>query len=64
MCVETMEARIAHLDGAFGQVGDRLNGIDRRLDSLEQRMDARFNWLTGVVVGTWVTTILAVLFHH
>ncbi|MBV8601159.1 MAG: hypothetical protein JO359_06275 [Candidatus Eremiobacteraeota bacterium] len=69
-------------DAVFSQVADRLNGIDRRLDSLEQRseirfaqidsrfgqlaaqMDQRFNWLTGIVVATWITTILTILFHR
>lgn len=60
----TMEARIAHLEGACEQVSERLNSVDRRLDSLEQRMDVRFNWLTGIVVGTWITTILTVLVRH
>lgn len=82
---QTMEARMAHLEGAFDQMGERLNsidrrldGVDRRIDSLEQRMDVRFNaidvrfngmdlrfnWLIGIIVGTWITTILTVLFHH
>jgi tetrahydromethanopterin S-methyltransferase subunit G len=37
-----MEARIAHLEGAYVQVSDRLNSIDRRLDSLESRIETRF----------------------
>lgn len=56
---------------AFDQVSERLNSIDRRLegvdhrfDLLGQRLDVRFNWLTGIVIGTWITTILAVLFYH
>ncbi|MBV8151297.1 MAG: hypothetical protein JO101_03245 [Candidatus Eremiobacteraeota bacterium] len=74
------------LEIAFGQVADRLNGLDRRLDLFEQRLDSRFNllesrfeqrfnliesrfeqrfnWLIGVIIGTWITTILTVLFHH
>jgi hypothetical protein len=27
--------------------------MDRRLDGF----DCRFNWLTGIVVGTWITTM-------
>lgn len=56
---------------AFDQVSERLNsidrrleGVDRRFDLLGQRLDVRFNWLTGIVIGTWITTILAVLFYH
>lgn len=62
-----LEARIAHVEGAFNQVNERLGSIERRLDSIDARfnhVDARFNWLTGIVVGTWATTILTILFHH
>jgi tetrahydromethanopterin S-methyltransferase subunit G len=52
-------------------VDRRLDGMDRRLDSFEHRtalrfdqVERRFNWLTGIVVGTWITTMLAVIFHH
>jgi hypothetical protein len=51
--IQPMEARIAHLEGAFEQVGERLNGIERRID-----------WLIGIVVATWITTILTILFHR
>lgn len=59
-----LEARLAHLEGAFDQVSERLNGLERRLDILGQTLKHRFNWVIGTVVGTWVTTMLAVLFHH
>jgi tetrahydromethanopterin S-methyltransferase subunit G len=105
-----LETRLAYLEGAVGQVVERLNGIDRRLDTLEhvvqsrfsqleqliearfgandarftsidqrfvqidqrfamidQRfvmIDQRFNWLIGIVIGTWIITILTILFHH
>jgi tetrahydromethanopterin S-methyltransferase subunit G len=65
---------MAHLEGAFHQVNERLGAIERRLDTMDGRfgqidlrfnhVDSRFNWLTGIVVGTWVTTILTILFHH
>jgi hypothetical protein len=79
------EARMAHLEGAFIQVGERLNSMDRRLDSVDRRLesveqtmnsrfaqvdvrfaliDQRFNWVIGLIVGTWITTMLAILFHH
>jgi tetrahydromethanopterin S-methyltransferase subunit G len=67
MHAHPLEARIAHVEGAFDQVNERLGIIERRLDTIDIRfnhVDSRFNWLTGIVVGTWVTTILAILFHH
>jgi tetrahydromethanopterin S-methyltransferase subunit G len=49
----------------------RLTGIDGRIADLENRMetrfgqiDQRFMWLTGIVIGTWITTILTILFHR
>ena len=78
MHAHPLEARMAHIEGAFGQVNERLGGLDRQLDGIDRRLDSfehltalrfdqidrRFNWLIGVVVGTWVTTILTILFHH
>lgn len=46
---ESLEHR---LDSRFGQIDGRFSGIDRR-----------FNWLTGIVLGTWVTMMLAIHFH-
>jgi tetrahydromethanopterin S-methyltransferase subunit G len=67
MTAHPLEARIAHVEGAFEQVNERLGSIERRLDAIDARfnhVDARFNGLTGIVVGTWATTILTILFHH
>jgi tetrahydromethanopterin S-methyltransferase subunit G len=58
---------MAHIEGAFEQISERLGSIDRRLDA----MDSRFNWVIGIIVGTWVTlmatqitTILTILSHR
>jgi tetrahydromethanopterin S-methyltransferase subunit G len=74
MHAHTLEGRMAHLEGAFDQVNERLGSIDRRLDSMDSRfdqVDRRFNWLTGLVVSAWVTvmatqvgTTVAILFRH
>jgi hypothetical protein len=67
MTAHTLEARIAHVAGAFDQVNERLGSIDRRLDA----MDVRLNWVIGTIVAAWTTmiaaqigTILALLFHR
>jgi len=48
---------MAHLEGAYEQVSQRLNGIDQRLLGIEQRIDAlrssvdqKFLWLIGLVL--------------
>jgi hypothetical protein len=67
MHVQRFEARIAHVEGAFDQVNERLGSIDRRLDAF----DVRFNWIIGTIIGAWVTmistqvaTILTIFVHR
>jgi hypothetical protein len=62
--MHAMEGRIARLEGAFEQTNERLAGIERRLYRIEHTLDLKFMWVIGIVVGTWITTILAVLFHR
>jgi tetrahydromethanopterin S-methyltransferase subunit G len=71
MHAHPLEARLAHVEGAFQQVNERLNSLERRFDSLEHlvalrfdQVDRKFTWLTGIVVATWITTMLTVLFRH
>lgn len=40
MHAQPFKARIAHVEGAFIQVNERLASIDRRLDSIDRRFDA------------------------
>ena len=60
MSTQALEARISHIEGAFDQVNERLGSVDRRLEAFDQR----FNWVIGTILGTWISTILAILFHH
>lgn len=39
MGVETMEAHVNALEGAYKQVADRLNSMDSRLDHMDSRLD-------------------------
>ncbi len=78
MSSQPMDIRMAQLEGSYHQVADRLNGIDRRLDAFDRKIDARFAqvdarfghveqqfmWVIGLIVTSWVTTILAVLLHR
>jgi len=67
MSAQTMDARVSRIEGVLEQIDKRLDSIDRRLDGFDGRfsqIDQRFNWVTGLVVGTWITTILTILFHR
>ncbi len=70
--------RLNGIDLRLNGIDLRLNGIDRRLDAFDQKIDARFAqvdarfghveqqfmWVIGLIVTSWVTTILAVLLHR
>ncbi|MBV8725548.1 MAG: hypothetical protein JO350_09470 [Candidatus Eremiobacteraeota bacterium] len=56
----TLEVRFDRIEGRFGQIDGRFAQIEGRFTQIDQR----FMWLTGLVLGTWITTILTILFHH
>jgi tetrahydromethanopterin S-methyltransferase subunit G len=71
MSAQLLDARLARVEGAFEQVDRRLDSLERRFESLEAMLEARFgivdqrfNWLIGIMIATWITTILTVLFHR
>ena len=78
MSAQPLEARLAHLEGAFLQVDRRLESLERAVDSrfnqvdsrfnqVESRfsiIDQRFNWLIGIVVASWISTIVTILVHR
>jgi tetrahydromethanopterin S-methyltransferase subunit G len=86
---------MSHLEGAYEQVGRRLDSLDSHLDRLSERIDhfatsmnaridvlgaridalgarldakidERFTWTVGIIVGTWAGTIatMIALFVH
>ena len=78
MSAHPLEPRIARLEGSFDQINQRLasheqststrfDHVDSRFDHVDRRfdqMDRRFNWLAGLVVATWITTIMGIIFHR
>jgi len=72
---EGVQSRFGQLESRFGQLeqstSSRLGQLEQAMNSRFAQVDARFalidqrlTWLIGIVVGTWITTILTVLFHH
>ena len=75
MSAETLEARLAHLEGAFLQMDRRIESLERTVDArfsqidsrftqLETRFETRFNWVIGLIVTSWISTIVTILFHR
>ena len=52
------------MDARFGELAGQMNSRFDQMDARFGLIDTRFMWLTGVVIGTWITTILTILFHH
>lgn len=64
MGTNTIEIRLAHLEGVSEQVDRRLVAIETRLGDLDRKIDAVFFRLVTLMLGTWITLMLAVLFAH
>ena len=43
MSAQPLEIRMAHLEGAYEQISERLGGVEARLLALDQKMDSRFD---------------------
>lgn len=52
-----VDARFAQVDGRFDQMDGRIGALERKVDSVQWR-------LTALIVGTWATTMLTILFHR
>jgi tetrahydromethanopterin S-methyltransferase subunit G len=66
-----VQNRLARLEGAYEQVDNRLGDLRQDVLGFRQEMGQRFNAVDqkftamfGLIVGTWITTILAILFHR
>ncbi|HKU81829.1 MAG TPA: hypothetical protein VJP76_06630 [Candidatus Tumulicola sp.] len=71
MTAHPWEPRLARFEGAYDQVADRLNGVDRRLESLSVKIDGLRSDVTSgqrrtiaFVSGSWITLLAAILLHR
>ncbi len=61
---EQVNQRLASIDQRFASIDLRFSSIDQRLDALDTKIDQRFMWTIGAILGSWLTTILAIFLHH
>ena len=54
------EGRLGQVDGRFAQIDARFAQMDGRF----AQMDQKFMWLFGLIGSSWITTILAVVYHR
>ena len=56
-----MKQRVSRLEGAYEQVDARLHDTGQAVESLRSEMNSRFNTLMVIMIGSWITTILAII---
>ena len=64
---DTLEVRIAHLEGAYEQIDKRLATVEASLSQLRQEMREQFRWILGFQILAWLTvmgTLLALLLRR
>ena len=61
---DTLEVRIAHLEGAYEQIDKRLTGVEmaltelrREMAQLRQQMYEQFRWIVGIQIIAWISIL-------
>jgi hypothetical protein len=63
----SIDLRFASIDQRFAGVDQRFVSVDHRFVSIDRRfadIDKKLSWIVGLIIATWTTTILTVLFHR
>ena len=63
MSAQPLDVRMAHLEGAYEQVVKRLESIDHRLETLDRKIDTSQWRVVSLILGTWMTLMLAIFLH-
>ena len=62
---EQVDQRLGDLTGSVeslrGEMNTRLDGMDRRLDTMDMKFEAKLNVLIGVVGGSGIAIVLALI---
>lgn len=59
-----IDGRFAQVDGRFAQLEGRLAQIDGRIDGLGKKVDSVQWRMVSLIVVTWITTTLTIVFKH
>lgn len=71
MNADTLDARMARLEGTFEQINYRLTSLEQRFMALDAKIDAnrdrsdqQFRWLFGLIVVSIILPLVARLLGH
>ncbi len=56
-----MVGRVDKLEIQFTELGKRVDKLEIEVGELRKELHANFRWLVGIIIGTWVTTIVTIL---
>ena len=60
------EERMAKIEGIVEQIDKRIASMEMqflgRFAILESRFDSEMRWVKGLIIGSWLTLILAIIF--
>lgn len=60
--LDGLENRLSRLEGLAEQMDRRLSNLEQMLRQLMISQEQGQRWLLGMMFGTWVTLMLAILF--
>ncbi len=65
MAMNAIEIRLAHLEGAYEQIDRRLTSLEGRVDGgfaeLSRKIDSVFFRLVAIMMASWITLMLGIL---
>jgi hypothetical protein len=65
---EQVSQRLMNIDPRFDAVDRKIDllrdALDKKIEALDAKIGQRFMRTVGVVVTTWLTTIVSIYLHH
>jgi hypothetical protein len=59
--VTDLKVSVGRLESGFGQMDKRLSNVETAVNELRRDNKQSFFWLLGIVLGTWMSTMWAIL---
>jgi hypothetical protein len=57
-----LEERLSRIEGLLTQMDKRLSHLETMIAENRGEIAENFRWTIGIILGTWITLVLAILF--
>ncbi|KPV62701.1 MAG: hypothetical protein AOA65_1683 [Candidatus Bathyarchaeota archaeon BA1] len=72
MAEDSLEVRVARIEGILEQMDKRLNHLESDIaglrgdiaglrEEMNRRFDGLFKWIVGLILGMWTTTMMTLI---